>query len=1004
LVSIQETAYPRLKSSYSKKELDDVYTPTPAELEWMTQSAKSPVSKLGLMVSLKVSQRLGYFVTITDVPTCIIEHVARLVGVPSISLEALKLYSDSGTCRRHHSLIRNYRNIRFFDMSSRQIMLEAMTEAALTKDDPADLINVAIEKLVRQHYELPAFSALAKAADHVQAKSYRELYEKIYKLLDANARNIIDNLFQRTSSQSPHTPWHQIKQDPSSPTLTHLKNLVAHHEWLSEMNIGTRALQGIPLAKVKQIAAEAKTLDASRMSEIEPKKRCALATALLAVQSTQVMDDIGEMLIKRMMSIHKKGKQSLEKYRLQKQKRTDELVATLRDLLTAYQTEGSAEERVYALERVIGNRGDAVLEDCETHLAFSGNNYYPFLWQHFKSHRPTLFKILQVVCLRSTSQDKLMEQAIEFLQSHQYSRADWIPTDRIERDGKSKNDWKTTPMLDLSWVPDSWWRWISPQSKRGPFPEEIHRRRFEVCVFSQIMWELKSGDLYIKGSEKYADYREQLISWDEYHQSIEEFCEQVGIPTKGHSFVERIQSELASVAKVTDSSFPRNEHIRIEKGEAVLSPLKKQSVPEGLRNLERYIGKNLEPINILDVLYDTEYWLNWTQFFGPISGHDAKLENPVQRYLTTVFSYGCNLGPTQTAWSLGNVDRRQIAWINQRHITEETLELAIRHVINSYNKFILPKYWGTGKRASADGTKWDLYEQNLLTEYHIRYGGYGGIGYYHISDTYIALFSHFIPCGVWEGVYILDILLKNKSDIQPDTLHADTQGQSTTIFGLSYLLGIELMPRIRNWKDLQFHRPNKNINYQHIDELFSSTVDWDLIETHFPDMLRVAMSIRAGRITPSTILNKLGTYSRKNRLYQAFRELGLAIRTKFLLKYISDEELRRTIQEATNKSEAFNGFTKWLFFGGKGIIGENDRERQRKIIKYNHLVSNCLIFYNVFALTRILHNYTQMKNSLDIEVISDLSPYITAHVNRFGKYRFDSNRHPPALEFNVPIV
>lgn len=55
---------------------------------------------------------------------------------------------------------------------------------------------------------------------------------------------------------------------------------------------------------------------------------------------------------------------------------------------------------------------------------------------------------------------------------------------------------------------------------------------------------------------------------------------------------------------------------------------------------------------------------------------------------------------------------------------------------------------GTGERASADGTKWDLYEKNLVSEYHIRYGGYGGIGYYHVSVLYIALFSSFIPCGV----------------------------------------------------------------------------------------------------------------------------------------------------------------------------------------------------------------------------------------------------------------
>lgn len=64
-----------------------------------------------------------------------------------------------------------------------------------------------------------------------------------------------------------------------------------------------------------------------------------------------------------------------------------------------------------------------------------------------------------------------------------------------------------------------------------------------------------------------------------------------------------------------------------------------------------------------------------------------------------------------------------------------------------------------GTAAAADGTKFDLYEENLISEYHIRYGGYGGIAYHHVADTYIALFSHFIPCGVWEAVYIIDGLL-----------------------------------------------------------------------------------------------------------------------------------------------------------------------------------------------------------------------------------------------------
>jgi TnpA family transposase len=69
---------------------------------------------------------------------------------------------------------------------------------------------------------------------------------------------------------------------------------------------------------------------------------------------------------------------------------------------------------------------------------------------------------------------------------------------------------------------------------------------------------------------------------------------------------------------------------------------------------------------------------------------------------------------------------------------------------------------------------------------------------------------------------------------------------------------------------------------------------------------------------PSAILRRLGTYSRKNRLYFAFRELGRAIRTAFLLGYIGSVDLRRTISAATPpiKSRHFNRYAQWAGFGG----------------------------------------------------------------------------------------
>ncbi|CDN10635.1 Mobile element protein [Richelia intracellularis] len=159
----------------------------------------------------------------------------------------------------------------------------------------------------------------------------------------------------------------------------------------------------------------------------------------------------------------------------------------------------------------------------------------------------------------------------------------------------------------------------------------------------------------------------------------------------------------------------------------------------------------------------------------------------------------------------------------------------------------------------------------MHSEYHIRYGGYGGIAYHQVFDKYIPLFTHLITSGVWEAVYILDGLLKNISDIQPDTLYGDTQGQSAPVFAISYLLGIKLMRRIRNWKDCDFLGPTADKTYDYIDPLFKGVVNWNLIQTHWHDMMRIVFSIKAGKVMPSTLLRKLGSYSGKNPLYQAFQ-------------------------------------------------------------------------------------------------------------------------------------
>lgn len=984
--TIQETAYPRLKIHVSARDLAAIYTPNPDELALAQQVTRGEAAHLGFLILFKTFQRLGYFMPVSQVPTAIVEHLAALTQTQA-ALSDLAGYDLSGTRKRHLQIIRQTLHVHYYGKDARYAMLLAMSEAARTKEELADLINVAIEELVRKKYELPAFDTLVRGARHVRSVLYRQFYRQVDATLSTEEKARLGTLFV-PEPESHFTPWNALKQEPGSPTLTHLKVWLDRQAWLTQYRIRPQVLDDIPAVKVQHFAAEARTLDAARLLEMEPRKRLTLAASLLKVQSARVLDDLAEMLIKRLSVIHQKGKDALADYHVRHQRRADELVQTLRDLVTAYRAEGTAQDKIAAMATLLPDQGDGVLQRCEDHIAHAGNNYFPFLWRFYKSHRATLFRLLRSITVRATTQDTTFEEALRFLLEHEHKTGEWLAVPQASR-------------LDLAWMPEVWWRLVTEQRPREEAPKRLHRRHFELCVFSQLMGELKSGDLCIPGSDHFADYRDQLLSWEEYHRDIAAYGEMVGLPIEGATLVAHLKARLTGVAQETDQTFPDNTDLRIENGEPVLRRLEKAATPAGLRGFEQLIADRLEPTHLLDVLRDTEHWLHWTRFFGPISGHEAKLDDPVSRYLTTTFCYGCQLGPAQTARSLGNVDRRHLSWIHWRHITEEGLEKAIREVINAYHRFALPKRWGTGKSASADGTKWDLYEQNLLSEYHIRYGGYGGIGYYHVSDTYIALFSHFIPCGVWEAVYLLDGLLKNLSDIQPDTIHGDTQAQSTPVFGLAALLGITLMPRIRNWKDLKLYRPDPQTAFTHIDSLFSDTIDWHLIQTHLPDMLRVVLSIKAGRITASTLLRKLGTYSRKNRLYQAFRELGRVIRTEFLLKYMNSAELRTLIQAATNKSEAFNGFSQWVAFGGDGTISSNNRDEQRKLIKYNHLVANCLIFHNVFSLSRVLHDLQREGYPLEPWQVAALSPYLTQHIHRFGRYDLDLEKRPPELVYDL---
>ena len=177
-----DTAYPRFKTRLTQAELEQFYTPTDEELAYCANVTLSPTTRLGFVVLLKTFQRLGYFVRSSEVPEAIIEHIATVIKRRT-DREGLRRYDQSEARRKHLAAVRRFLDIKPFSAEGKTLLRAAFSEAALTKEDVADIVNVGIEILVRHRYELPAFDTLVREARTGRASANQALYDQIHSAL-----------------------------------------------------------------------------------------------------------------------------------------------------------------------------------------------------------------------------------------------------------------------------------------------------------------------------------------------------------------------------------------------------------------------------------------------------------------------------------------------------------------------------------------------------------------------------------------------------------------------------------------------------------------------------------------------------------------------------------------------------------------------------------------------------------------------------------------------------
>lgn len=976
MAAIERTAYPRFTPSLTATELQRLYAPTEEEQTFVTTHARGPAQHLTLLVLLKCHQHLGYLPALADVPDQIRRYLCQQLHLPPTTYTVVEA---TRTLARYRYLIRTYLAITPYTNGGVRVVMKAVHQAASTMSDPADLINVAIEHLIQQRFELPAFSTLDRLVGHLRHRVHQTLYTQLTGALSPAQQARLDALLQVGDEPS---AFARMKASPRQATLTHLREWLDRLTWLEAVLAPQPLLAGIAHTKIRQFAAEADALAVGDMRDIQPPRRWSLLLCFLAQTQTQTRDQLVEMFLKRMQRMTTAAHEHLRELQDQHRELEEQMLAVFAEVLDeVVQTPEDDPALGQGVRQILTTHGGAATlrAHYERVSAYHHNNYRPLMWRFFRPYRAALFRLSHLLGFRCATHDQSLLAALQYIQRYQHTTRALLPAEIA---------------LDFASV-----RWQVLIKTRHKLTLMLHRRHLEVCVFHYLDHGLRSGDIYVEGSEAYADYRQQLLPWAACVPRLPAYCQAVQLPATATAFVTHLQARLREVAQQVDDVYPTQTTLTIDaEGVPHLKRLKARPVPAELATVEALLKARMPERHLLDVLRNVHYWAGYTRHFGPPSGADPKLTDAVVRYIFTVFGYACELGPSQTArHATGPVNRQLLRRLNDQHITVAKLEAALGDVIREYVRFELPFLWGSGQAAIADGTHIALLENNLLGAQHVRYGRFGGIAYHHISDTYIALFSHFIACGVWEAVDILDGLLKNRAALQPTILHADTHGQAEPVFGLAALLGIDLLPRMRTWQDVTFYRVDAQTTYQHIDALFTQVVDWDLIARHWQDMMQVVLSIQAGHVVPSMLLRKLGVYSRHSALYKAFSELGRVERTIFLLTYMTDPALQQHIRAETTKVEAYHHFTDWLAFGSP-VLRSGDPVEQEKRIKYRDLVANAVMLHNVVDMTKVLATLQQEGVEVTPEIAKCFSPYLTEHLKRFGQYLLDITVQPEPVQ------
>ena len=229
------------------------------------------------------------------------------------------------------------------------------------------------------------------------------------------------------------------------------------------------------------------------------------------------------------------------------------------------------------------------------------------------------------------------------------------------------------------------------------------------------------------------------------------------------------------------------------------------------------------------------------------SPRDARPQHFYKTLIAAIISQATNLGVVAMSESVDGVTVDMLRHVLNDFVGEDTIKAASAEIVNRHHELPLSAVHGTGEFSSSDGQRFKIRADSLLASYYPRYCGYYDkvIGLYtHVSDQNAVYCTQVISCAPREALYVLEGLLDHNTILRIKEHVTDTEGFTEILMALTYLLGFEFIPRIKNLKEQQLYRTEKHRNDSVFAPLLSKTANVALVEEQWEGMMRLAQSLK----------------------------------------------------------------------------------------------------------------------------------------------------------------